>query len=106
MEWKTIDSAPKDGTEVLGCIEYFTSKAGHLMGGEVQFIKSVESKWNGVVWCRRSGDLFYPTHWCEILQLPMRNSSCSTRKTHIEERADEQKGHVMQESLPFFGAAF
>jgi len=68
------------GKEVLGCTEYFTSKAGHQMGGSVEIIESTESTWNGMVWCKRNGDLFFPTHWCKILQAPIRDSSCSNRK--------------------------
>jgi hypothetical protein len=69
-EWYPIKTAPKDGTEILGAIEHSATRAGHLIGGTVEIIKSVNTEWYGQVWCKRNGDAYFPTHWLPIAPLP------------------------------------
>lgn len=74
MEWKPIQECqPEDGDIKLGCINFFTTKAGHLMGGEIQLMKFTMDSWNRDSWIKHSGSIFYPTHYCDIPELPEKN---------------------------------
>ncbi len=53
--WRTMKSAPKDGTKIIGC---------NLEEEEVEIIYWLRDQWVS------SGDNFYPTHWMVEPDLP------------------------------------
>ncbi len=63
--WQPIETAPRD-IEVLGCINIFTTKAGHKLGGEIQIMKRIDNPIYTEIWIKRGGDQFFPTHWMPI----------------------------------------
>lgn len=63
--WQTIETAPKDGTAVLG---YFPGRTGYVARQDV--IPCYWSEWGGGVWtCVSSGYRLLshePTHWMPL----------------------------------------
>lgn len=66
-EWKTIDTAPTDGTEILVCVR------SSLPGGEYQthiWIDSLTSKRPWPEFWSRVDLPFIPTHWMPLPEPP------------------------------------
>lgn len=69
MEWQLIETAPKDGRNILGGEPLFTSKAGYKLGGRIYICRGCENDWNGEQWIRESG-FCQPTHWMPLPKPP------------------------------------
>lgn len=65
MEWQPIETAPKDGTEVLGCEEVRITTAGHKVGGHVFIAHFVKDEFYIGKWISTSG-FVQPTHWMPL----------------------------------------
>jgi hypothetical protein len=60
VEWKSIETAPRDGTEIM---------AGQAGTGNVEFVRWIDGEW-----LDRTADPFdEATHWMPIPQPPARN---------------------------------
>lgn len=64
-EWKTIDSAPKDGTRIIG----------GSTGGRVEVVAHAQGNWRGDPW-REGHHLgriawIQPTHWMPLPEPPI-----------------------------------
>lgn len=72
-EWQTMESAPKDGTKIIGCKQFEKTGAGHIIGGDVA---TVEWLWHDELndvgaWHRGGGfDVYGLTHWQPLPSLP------------------------------------
>lgn len=68
MEWRTIDSAPKDGTSILVCVTHNT------WDGEWETIQWVDWARDGVaIWPNYQHRIdipFPPTHWMPLPNPP------------------------------------
>lgn len=75
--WQKIDEAPKEkGQKLLGCWQYFYTKAGHKMGGEVFVMEWLagdetgESSFYDGKWVGEQRGIKFPTHFQFIDELP------------------------------------
>ena len=69
--WRTIDSAPKDGTDVLLCV-WQEDGYGEIDVGSWGFIE--KSDWYGsdvIGWLSNYGRIEEPTHWMPLPSSPM-----------------------------------
>ncbi len=64
-EWRAIETAPKDGTNIL--LGYFPDHGGESQ--EVAFWHSIHQKWCGRVLLNADG-IFSPSHWAPLLPPP------------------------------------
>ena len=70
--WLPIESAPRDGSDILGCVKISKTTAGHKIGGDIKIAKSFfHSDYYGQIWIRQTGDQFFPTHWMPLPQPPI-----------------------------------
>ena len=66
MEWKPIDSAPRDGTAFLGFLPQF---GGYIADQRIQ--RCTWSGWGGGVWdCQFEKGGRGPTHWMPLPEPP------------------------------------
>ncbi len=66
--WRTIDSAPRDGTAFLA---WLPAWQGYFTRADVEILHWTE--WGGGSWELRSGfkvELTEPTHWMELPGIP------------------------------------
>ncbi len=68
MKWQPIESLKaEEGMKIIGCTTPKITKAGHEVGCyDVQIIRAHEDKWNGLVWGKLDGNLYFPTHWMPL----------------------------------------
>jgi hypothetical protein len=79
MNWKTIDSAPKDGTDILGYSKYGIAIVRWHLSSYYDGSKTVEfGTWamvneGEVLYVNGEVDDTLPTHWLEIPEPPKIN---------------------------------
>lgn len=69
MSWQPIETAPRDGTDILGAESIRHSKAGYQMGGQVYVCKSIDHDTYDKMWVNSSG-FRQPTHWMPLPKAP------------------------------------
>lgn len=75
MKWKTIESAPKDGTWILAVVKGFVPAVARWQdwqeGGSFEFVEAEtfaeESHWQAFV---DGTDPWQPTHWMPLPEKP------------------------------------
>lgn len=70
--WKPIDSAPKDGTRILGAsVIHYSLKQKLKIGGEVAVVRAYNDKWYGISFVKENGfNLNGITHWMPLPEPP------------------------------------
>ena len=70
-KWKLINTA-KDVPVILGGMQLHTAKSGELIGGGTMKLRAVKCKFAITMWVDDSGNVHYPTHWREWVELPVK----------------------------------
>lgn len=71
QQWQPIETAPKDGTEIIAVIAGFLPTISHWYAPRQKWLTSTEEDhcdedcWNGVLAC-----MYSPTHWTPLLPVP------------------------------------
>lgn len=64
MSWQPIDTAPKDGTRVLGY-----EPSATVGNGWIEIIRRVDDSWSGSKWVNSSG-FCQPQYWMPLPKPP------------------------------------